>query len=73
MTLLELCHGTSIFPQADQTVGMCIPFLELSLSSYVLRIDKRMTTILDLDIMCLFEHSTNCALEDTSHSLCNAI
>ena len=51
MTLLELCHGTSIFPQADQTMDVAILFLELSLSSYVPRIDKHTTTILCLDVL----------------------
>ena len=32
-------------------MDMSIPFLELSLSSYVLRIDKRTTTILYLDVL----------------------
>ena len=47
--LPELCHGTSIFRPADQNSG--ILFLELSLSSYVLRIGKHTTTILYLDVL----------------------
>ena len=51
MTLLELCHETSIFPQAVQTMDMSILFLELSLSSYVPQIGMRMTTVLCLDVL----------------------
>ena len=50
MTWLVSCHVTSIFPPVDQIVDVAILFLELSLSSYVLRIDMHMTTILCLDV-----------------------